>query len=393
MKITEEKACLCALNRIFGFEPRYGIALTEHLGSAREVFGLSHKDLDTLMGPHSRHKGLITYESVRKEEMELERLADSGIYFLGHTEEHYPALLKECEDPPVGIYIRSDTPPHELWKRSQRRIAVVGTRDISSYGKEWCSRIVGAIASTGANPMIVSGLALGTDICAHLTALDKGLPTVGVMATGPETVYPQRHKSIAEMMAHTPGCALVTDYPPGTAPLAVHFLRRNRLIAGLSEATVLVESRIKGGGMMTARLASSYSRDVYALPGRIEDPLSQGCNELLRSHIAEPITSLDEFIKGLGLHIKTSGQKISMHETAVSRYSGKLPEEKIEQMGSILVAIRKERGITVEELAEKTGLGYARTAELTGILELDSLITIDLLQRCCINPQTLSARE
>jgi DNA processing protein len=241
--------------------------------------------------------------------------------------------------------------------------------------------------------MIVSGLALGTDICAHLTALDKGLPTVGVMATGPETVYPQRHKAIAEMMAHTPECALVTDYPPGTAPLAVHFLRRNRLIAGLSEATVLVESRIKGGGMMTARLASSYSRDVYALPGRIEDPLSQGCNELLRSRIAEPITSLDEFIKGLGLHIKTSGQKISMHETAVSRYSGKLPEEKIEQMGSILVAIRKERGITVEELAEKTGLGYARTAELTGILELDSLITIDLLQRCCINPQALSARE
>lgn len=389
MKITEEKACLCALNRIFGFEPRYGLALISHLGSAHEVFGLSHEELTELLGPYSKYKGMITEEAVRHEEKELERLADSGIYFIGHTEEHYPALLKECEDPPVGLYIRSETPADKLWIKGQRRIAVVGTRDISPYGKEWCSRLVSALAATGVCPMIVSGLAIGTDICAHATALDKGIPTVGVMATGPETVYPQHHKAAAERMAATPGCALVTDYPPGTAPLALHFLRRNRIIAGLSEATILVESRIKGGGMMTARLAYSYNRDVYALPGRIDDPCSQGCNDLLRRHIAEPIASIENFVTGLGMKIKDSRRKLQPEEIAASRYSGRFPEEKVEMMGRILLAIRGERGITIEELAEKTGLGYARTVELTGILELDSLISIDLLQRCSINPHTI----
>lgn len=389
MKINEEKACLCALNRAFGFEPRYGLALIAHLGSARGVYALSQEDLAGLLGPHSKYKGLITPEAVRREERELERLADSGIYFLGHTEDGYPSLLKECEDPPVGLYIRSDTPASKLWKNGQRRIAVVGTRDISSYGREWCRRIIGTIASSGTKPMIVSGLALGTDICAHLSALDMGLPTAGVMATGPETVYPQRHKAIAEQMARTPGCALVTDYPPGTAPLAIHFLRRNRIIAGLSEATVLVESRIKGGGMMTARLASSYNRDVYALPGRIDDPRSQGCNELLRNHIAEPITSMEKFSAGLGLSLKNPKREVQLPEAAAERYSGRLPQEKVEMMGRILLAIRNERGITVEELSEKTGIGYARTAELTGILEIDSMINIDLLQRCSINLQNL----
>ena len=389
MKITEEKACLCALNRIFGFEPKYGLALTEHFGSAHEVFGLSHEELNSLLGPHSKYRSHITHEAVRREEKELEMLADSGIYFLGHTEKHYPALLKECDDPPVGIYIRSDTPAHELWKEGQRRIAVVGTRDISAYGKEWCSRIVSTIASTGVKPMIVSGLALGTDICAHVTALDMGLPTVGVMATGPEQVYPVRHRAIADKMTHIPGCALVTDYPPGTAPMPIHFLRRNRIIAGLSEATVLVESRIRGGGMMTARLASSYSRDVYVLPGRIDDQRSQGCNELLRTHIAAPITSMEKFAEGLGLNIRASSRHISIHEKAAERYSGRMSDEKIECMGQILLEIRNNRGITVEELSEKTGLGYARTSEFASILELDSLITIDLLQRCSINPQNI----
>ena len=140
---------------------------------------------------------------------------------------------------------------------------------------------------------------------------------------------------------------------------------------------------------MTARLASSYSRDVYVLPGRIDDPRSQGCNELLGRRTAEPITSLERLAAELKLDIRPSVRKASLPAAAASRYSGRLSEEKVEMMGRILLAIRSERGITVEELAEKTGIGYARTAELTGILELDSLITIDLLQRCSINPRNI----
>ena len=266
-------------------------------------------------------------------------------------------------------------------------ISVIGTRDLSPYGKEWCERLVGSLSEvpTEERPIIVSGLALGVDICAHTSALKHGLPTIGVMATGPDDIYPNRHRSIGEEICRTPGCALITDYPPGTAPLAIHFLRRNRIIAGLSEATILVESKIKGGGMMTARLADSYNRTVFALPGRVDDTRSQGCNHLIRSRIATPITSVQDFLNELGL--KHIGKKKPENENDRIRnlYKGCLSDDKISQMGRILLAIRRERGITVEDIAIQTGIDYARVSQLLGMLETDGIISRDLLQRCFIN--------
>jgi DNA processing protein len=234
-------------------------------------------------------------------------------------------------------------------------------------------------------PAIISGLAIGVDICAHRTALDAGLPTIAVMATGPESVYPVRHTDFAERLCSTAGCALVTDYPPGTSPLPVHFLRRNRIIAGLSEATVLIESKIKGGGMMTARLADSYNRSIFALPGRVNDLRSQGCNHLIKSRIATPIISIPDFLKELGIRTVRRQSQEQETEQLGRLYGSTLPEEKILQMGNILLAIRRERGITVEDIAEQTGLGYALTSQLTSMLETDGIITRDLLQRCFIN--------
>ena len=254
--------------------------------------------------------GLADNRGKRKKEEELTDLEKIGISFSAWNSASYPPLLKECADAPVGLYIRSVTPARELWNPSGN-IAVVGTRDLSPYGKEWCEKAVTAIASGNEKPSIISGLALGTDICAHRTALDNGLPTIGVMATGPETVYPYRHKEFAERLWQTPGCALVTDYPPGTAPLAIHFLRRNRIIAGLADATILIESKSRGGGMTTSRLAFSYSRDVYALPGRADDVRSQGCNRLIREKIAEPLISIEDLIGSLGLEKRSGNRKIS----------------------------------------------------------------------------------
>lgn len=233
-------------------------------------------------------------------------------------------------------------------------------------------------------PLIVSGLALGTDICAHLEAMESGLPTVAVMATGPEAVYPYRHRAYAERMASTPGCALITDYPPGTAPLAIHFLRRNRIIAGLSDSTILVESRIKGGGMMTARLAYSYNREVYALPGRVDDSRSQGCNLLIKSKIAEAIDSVEGLTESLGMHMCPARRAVSDSELIGSIFKGAGPDL-IRELASVLAAIRKNRGINLDDLADRTGLGYSKTSQLTGMLEMEGIISIDLLQRCTIN--------
>ena len=204
------------------------------------------------------------------------------------------------------------------------------------------------------------------------------------MATGPDGTYPYRHREYAEMMAGTPGCGLITDYPPGTAPLAIHFLRRNRIIAGLSEATILVESRIKGGGMMTCRLAFSYNREVYALPGRIDDLRSQGCNNLIRNKIAEPIETVDSLISNLGLRKGIGGKVKDAGRDLAEMYRDRLPPEKLPMMIETAGLIRRCRGITTDEISSKLGISYGTVAQLTGMLETDGLITIDLMRRCSI---------
>ena len=385
MEITREKACHCALNRIFGFEPKISLALISHFGSAEEIFNLTHSEIDLLLGPHSKYRGMISEEAADRAYKELEMLKDKGIHFIGWNEDGYPSTLKECGDAPAGLYIRGSSA--DIFTTGRRMISVVGTRDLSPYGKEWCEKFVGCLGDIPEKdrPVIVSGLALGTDICAHRKALSCGLPTIAVMATGPDDIYPSRHRQFAGDICRSSGSALITDYPPGTAPLAIHFLRRNRIIAGLSEATILIESKIKGGGMMTARLADSYNRSVFALPGRLDDIRSQGCNHLIKSRIAMPLTSPDDLLKELGM--KRSSRKSSADNASnlESLYKGRLSGERIESMSRILLAIRKERGITVEEISEQIGLDYLLTSQLVGMLETDAVISRDLLQRCFIN--------
>lgn len=388
MKYSDEKTCLCALNRIFGFKPKTGLALISHCGSAENVFKMDKDEKELILGPYSKYIGEICNRNLDNAYAELAALHEKGIYLIGITEEQYPALLKECEDAPIGLYIRSETPAEKLWT-SRKNIAIVGTRDVSPYGREWCERTVRGLASSGETPLIVSGLALGVDINAHKAALDADLPTIGVMATGPETIYPYRNSNIAKKMVSTPGCALITDYPPGTSPLAIHFLRRNRIIAGLTQATILIESKIKGGGMMTSRLAFSYSREVYALPGRADDIRSQGCNKLIKDKIAEPLASIEELLESLGMKCTLKKNHIPNLETLTTLYSGEIEPDRIKMMHSILQAIKTERGITVEEIASDIGLPYHKVNNLCSMMESDGLLTIDLLQRCSIRGKNL----
>lgn len=384
MNTNEEKYSLCALNRIFGFEPKIGHSLVSHLGCASEVFRLSEKEVSLLLGPYSRYKGKLNRRILEDAAEELEALSCHDIRFTGYTEPEYPELLVECEDAPLGLYVRSRTPAGRLFAPG-RRIAVVGTRDISPYGQEWCSRIVNGLGTSPERPAVISGLALGTDICAHREAVASGLPTIAVMATGPDAVYPYRHREFAEELASTEGCALITDYPPGTAPLAIHFLRRNRIIAGLSEATVLVESRIKGGGMMTARLAFSYNREVYALPGRVDDPRSQGCNHLIKEKVAEPVDSVEGLLDGLGIIAGKGGARISDMDLISETFGPSTDKETLSELKSMVETIRKNRGMNLDDLSVRTGLGYSRTMTLAGMLEMKGIISMDLLQRCTVN--------
>lgn len=391
MNVTfEERAALCALNRIFGFEPKIGLRLIEALGSATAIFKEPEEVARTL-GVCSRIKyaPLITGSAFESAAIELESLERDGSAFLGIGEEGYPALLMECEDPPLGLYYKGISPPKDVFE-GLPQVAVVGTRGLTYYGKDWCQRIVAAMSRAKVKPLVVSGLALGVDVTAHRVALESGLPTVAVMATGVDDLYPSRNRDVGEAIASTPGCALVTDYPPGTAAVRINFLRRNRIIAGICRATILVESKIRGGGMMTARLAASYGRDVYALPGRIDDPVSQGCNLLIRENVAEQIGDLGELISKLGLGKADMGLKEDFRTEVEAYYKDRASGTDYEDVVRVAMAVKAHRGISIDELCAKLKWTYSHVTHLTTTLECDGFISVDLLQHCWPRTKKLS---
>lgn len=373
-----------ALNRIFGYAPKFSHHIIDTLGSPEAVFSLPGNELSNIFGPYSKYLHLINGSALENAEKELDRLTSSGYSILSICDSSYPQLLKECEDAPVALYVRSGTDAGAIFNRHPT-ISIVGTRDISPYGKEWSERIVAALSRAPIKPMIVSGLAIGIDITAQMTALCCGLPTVGVLPVGITEIYPRRHSIAAGKIADSPGSALVTDYPPETPPTAFNFLRRNRIIAGISKATILVESKAKGGGTMTARLAFGYGREVFALPGRIDDIRSSGCNRLIKEEIAMPIDSLETLAESLGLGSVAALPPKDSAESVRLYYNGILDTDDSYAIAVVFQAVKEHRGVCPDELCRICNMDYGRVSRLTGLLENDGFIETDLLQRCTIN--------
>lgn len=383
-KDFEEKTACCALGNIFGFEPRLGVELVSAVGSAAEVFALPKEDLYELLGPYSKHASGLGREALETAGEILGSLG-KGRGFIGFTDPEFPEMLRDCPDCPLGLYYRSSSPIGKVLNRPNDYISVVGTRDLSPYGEEWTRRMVGAMGDSGAAPTIVSGLAFGVDIVAHRTAMDKKIPTIGVMATGIDAVYPWHHQNDAERIASTPGCALITDFPPKTDPVKVNFLRRNRIIAGLSRATILMESRKKGGGMVTADLAFSYGREVYALPGRVDDLKSQGCNRLISAKVAEAITDEELLLDSLGMGKGTRRKNFdNLMERVREAYEGRVSPDKVDTMLHMVAEIRRARSIGIEDLARVMGLEYRECSMFCSMLESEGFVSTDLLQRCSL---------
>lgn len=374
----DENICMHALNRIFGFTPVKAQALISHMGSAKALF--CEKRLRELM-PFASGIDKICDREYEISEKEMSSLVKGNIHFVNYTQEHYPKLLLECPDFPIGIYVKSSTSPEYLFN-NQNNIAIVGTRDLSPYGRESVRDIVHRLSMTDRVPCIVSGLAFGTDIIAHRAALDCRMSTIAVLPTGIDSVYPARHIRDAEKIVEKHGCALITDYPPNTTPYPVNFIRRNRIIAGLSRGVIITESKIKGGAMITANLAFSYNRDIYALPGRTSDPKSAGCNHLIRSKIAEPVLSADSLIEQLGLKI------VSEESSQVSRalYHRQFQDNSaiIDNMSKILLEIKENPGIDLNCLSANLGLKTSEVIRAASMLETDGMICIDMLRRCSI---------
>ncbi len=371
-----------ALNKLFGNEAKLSNRLIETYGSTEAVFSLPPSELYSIFG-NSKYSSLINEYSLEAAEKEMDLLLRKGYRFISISDPEYPQALRECPDAPILLYVRSKSPCGELFRRPC--VSVVGTRDMSLYGRDYCIKIVEALAEAPCKPIIVSGLAIGIDITAHTAALDKGLATVAVSPVGINEIYPHRHIAAASKIADTAECAVITDYPPGTPTLPQNFLRRNRIIAGLSENTILVESRIRGGGMMTARLAAGYGRSVFALPGRIDDLPSQGCNELVARQLAAPIYSIGDLSEALGLGKYNMRRKADIMQIVRDRFRGRYPDTEVELLAGITGLIKKRRGISYEEICEAGQMSYSEVARYAGLLENEAFINIDVLQRCSIN--------
>ena len=375
-----DNVAYCALGRIFGYEPRTARLLVEKCGSAEAFFNLSSGEQHSVLGPYSKAAGTDFRREYEAAEAELERLVADDCRFVALGDSAYPANLRECEDAPMGLYVKASSPPEEVFGNGLM-VAIVGTRDISPYGEEWCRRIVSGLSQCRNKPVIVSGFALGTDIIAHRMALECGLRTIAVLPTGIDEIYPRRHIPDAAILARTEGCALVTDYPTGTQAQAINFLRRNRIIAGLSLATILIESKEKGGGLITSGFAFGYGRDVFALPGRIDDLRSRGCNALIASTKAKAVTDIGMLLRDLGLGRWNRLQGKSLVKEIEDRYGSR---SDLAQIVSVAELIKERRGIYAEEICRETGISYKDTLRLITLLESDGIVSSDLLQRCSI---------
>lgn len=267
--------------------------LISEAGSAREVFRMNRVTLEKIerIGPRLSQsiKSSMLLEQAEKELEFLERHRISAHYF---KDAEYPARLKECEDAPILLYVRGSDGLH-----TKRALSVVGTRRASSYGKELCRNIVLELGSMIGDLVIVSGLAFGIDVIAHRAALEGGIPTVAVLGHGFKTLYPHAHRETAKKICGQG--ALVTDFHSDMGPERNNFLRRNRIIAGLADATLVVESARSGGALITADMASSYHRDILAVPGRTTDDRSKGCNRLIKKNVAAMVESAEDVIDHL----------------------------------------------------------------------------------------------
>ncbi|QLE01162.1 DNA-protecting protein DprA [Galbibacter sp. BG1] len=277
--------------------------LLQHCGSAENVFKEKRKNLLAIDGLGSfMVANILDENNLKQAEKELAYIQQNDIQTTAFFEANYPTNLKHCVDGPILLFYDGVI---NLNAPAQKIISVVGTRQVTSYGAAFCEEFVDAISPF--NPTIVSGFAYGVDICAHKSAMKNELQTIGCLAHGLNKVYPKAHKKYMRQMMDRGG--FITDFWSDVEPERNHFLRRNRIIAGLADATVVIESAQKGGSLVTADIALSYNREVFATPGRTKDKYSEGCNNLIKTQQAHMLTSAADLVYILGWELEESNKK------------------------------------------------------------------------------------
>lgn len=276
--------------------------LINHCGSAQAVFETKQSKLLAIdgVGAILLHN-LKTKTVFEKAELELQFIKSNEIKVEYFQDENYPDRLKHCIDGPVLMFTSGN-----IDLKNKKIISIVGTRQITSYGMEFCRKLIEDL--TPLDPVIVSGFAYGVDIFAHQLAMDNNLQTIGVVAHGLNQIYPKTHKKYVAKMEQNGG--FMTEFWSSSNPEKENFVRRNRIVAGISEATIVIESADRGGSLITANIANDYNRDVFAVPGRTTDKYSQGCNNLIKTQKANLLTSAADLIYILNWEIESKTKPV-----------------------------------------------------------------------------------
>ncbi|MEL6534404.1 MAG: DNA-processing protein DprA [Bacteroidota bacterium] len=331
--------------------------LISYCGSAEAVFKTPVGKLLRIPGVgETIARGIHQTDPHQAAQEEFSKAEKAEVSILTHTAKEYPSRLKQIVDAPALLYVKGHPP-----LSAPKSIGIVGTRKATDYGRQITQRIVQELVPY--QPLIVSGLAYGIDIEAHRAALQAGLPTVGVMASGIDLVYPAAHKNSAQRMVESGG-GLVTEYPFGSKPDAPKFPARNRIIAGMVDALVVVEAAESGGALITAYLAQEYDRDIFAVPGNLNQPFSVGCLQLIRKQVAQVFTSVAELAEALHW---TAGEEPAAVPLDISQFS--TPAQQL------LKHLQEQpEGVLLDELSWKSQIPVNQVLSLLLELEFQGVV-------------------
>jgi DNA processing protein len=358
MGLPEDLAYKIAISLIPGIGSVTARNLIAYVGSVEGVFHEKEKNLMKIPGVGEVNAQRIVRQNVlERAKREVDFILKNQIQTLFYLDDNYPARLKSCNDSPIILYFKGNTNLNE-----QRIISVVGTRSATNYGKEICDELIRSFSERSYKMLVISGLAYGIDVHAHKACLKYNMPTVAVFAHGLDTIYPSLHASVAAKMLENGG--LLSDFVSDTVIDRQNFLRRNRIIAGLADATIIVESAEKGGALVTADIANSYNRDVFAFPGRNNDPFSRGCNKIIKLNEAVLVENAADIEKAMNWDVKITSPRVfqtSLFEALTDE------EHKITEL-------LKEGDRFVDEITTETQMSMSKVSSLLLGLEFKGLV-------------------
>jgi DNA processing protein len=349
-----------ALTRLAGLSQAMALELYRRVGSAQTLYEQRAELRDIFPDATSRLTDSLQRwdDALKRSAAEMAFADRHNIQVLTLEDPDYPDRLRHCADAPLVLYYRGSTVLNR-----RRVVNIVGTRQATPYGRDLIHRFVTRLHVLCPDVLVVSGLAYGVDICAHRESLAVGYDTVAVLAHGLDTIYPSRHRQTAAEMVSRGG--LLTEYMSQTEPLPNNFRQRNRIVAGISDATILVESAARGGGLITCRIAQEYGRDVFAFPGAVGAPYSEGCHLMIRKNTAALITSADDFVEAMGWTADGGQRQVVERQL--------FPDLTSEEQ-AVVSQLKQENDQQLNQLSVRTNISVSQLVALLFQLEMKGVV-------------------